>query len=72
MMIAGSCLWCFTESPTRAAVFASQKLLDLEEIAAGEEHSFIPWEMTFWQKYFEIVECEPLGASATTINARVH
>lgn len=52
-----SYLGCFTESLTQAAVFASQKLLDCEELTAGEKHSFIPWAMTFWQKYFEIVEC---------------
>ena len=56
-MIDDSYLRCFTESPTQAAVFASQKLLDCEELPAGEEHSFMPWAMTFWQKYFEIVEC---------------
>lgn len=50
-------LRCYTESLTQAAVFASQKMLDCEELPAGEEHGFIPWAMTFWQKYFEIVEC---------------
>lgn len=56
-MIDDSYLQRFTESPTQAPVFTSQKLLDCEELSAGEEHSFIPWAMTFWQKYFEIVEC---------------
>lgn len=45
-----------TESPTQAAAFASQKLIDFEELPAEEEHSFIPWAMAFWQKYFEMVE----------------
>lgn len=49
-MIDDSYLQCSTEPPFQAAAFASQKFLDGEKLPAGEEHTFIPWAMTFWQK----------------------